>query len=179
LAQYIAIATAEWLDALPFFGEPIANNFLNSSTLGGRFFTLMVFVHIFAPLFILLFMWVHIQRHARARVNPPWPLAAGTGVMLIALSLLHPAVSQAPADLNVVPGELGFDWYYLFAYALLDSIPGGQLWLIIFGGFLLQKVNGPLLGLVVLIAIKIIFDLRVHTREHRQLSATMPPAPDP
>ena len=137
LAQYIAIATTEWLDVLPFFGEPIANNFLNSSTLGGRFFTLMVFIHIFAPLFMLLLMWVHIQRHANARVNPPRPLAIGTAVMLIALSLLHPAVSQAPADLDVVPAAVGFDWFYLFAYKLLDVIPGGQLWLYIIGGFLL------------------------------------------
>ena len=137
LAQYIAIATAEWLDTLPFFGEPIANNFLNSSTLGGRFFTLMVFIHIFAPLFMLLLMWVHIQRHARAKVNPPRPLAIGTAVMLVALSLLHPAVSQAPADLDVVPAEIGLDWFYLFAYTLLDWIPGGQLWLIIVGGFVL------------------------------------------
>jgi quinol-cytochrome oxidoreductase complex cytochrome b subunit len=48
LAQYIAIATSEWLDTLPMFGEPIANNFLNSATLGNRFFTLMVFIHIFS-----------------------------------------------------------------------------------------------------------------------------------
>jgi ferredoxin/coenzyme F420-reducing hydrogenase delta subunit len=135
LAQYIAIATAEWLDALPIFAEPIANNFLNSTTLSGRFFTLMVFIHIFVPLFMLLLMWVHIQRHARARVNPPKPLAIGTMLMLVALSLWHPAVSQAPADLDVVPGELGFDWFYLIAYPFLDTIPGGQLWLIIVAGF--------------------------------------------
>jgi ferredoxin len=137
LAQYIAIATAEWLDALPFFAEPIANNFLNSSTFSGRFFTLMVFIHIFVPLFMLLLMWVHIQRHARARVNPPKPVAIGTAVMLVALSLLHPAVSQAPADLDVVPTELGFDWFYLVAYPFLETIPGGQLWLIMIAGFLL------------------------------------------
>jgi ferredoxin len=137
LAQYIAIATAEWLDALPFFGEPIANNFLNSTTLSGRFFTLMVFIHIFAPLFMLLLMWIHVQRHAGARVNPPKPLAIGTAVMLTLLSLVHPAVSQAPADLDTVPGELGFDWFYLAAYPLLDVVPGGQLWLIVFGGLLL------------------------------------------
>ncbi|MDH3531648.1 MAG: hydrogenase iron-sulfur subunit [Gammaproteobacteria bacterium] len=137
LAQYIAIATTEWLDTLPFFAEPIANNFLNSGTLGGRFFTLMVFIHIFVPLFMLLLMWVHIQRHARARVNPPRQLAIGTAITLLVLSLVHPAISQAPADLDVVPAELGFDWYYLFAYPLLDSIPGGQLWLYTFGGMLL------------------------------------------
>ncbi|MDH4072879.1 MAG: hydrogenase iron-sulfur subunit [Gammaproteobacteria bacterium] len=137
LAQYIAIATAEWLDTLPFFAEPIANNFLNATTLGDRFFTLMVFIHIFAPLFMLLLMWVHIQRHARGRVNPPRPLAIGTGIVLVGLSLVHPAVSQGPANLDIVPAEVGFDWFYLPAYALLDIMPGGQLWLVIFGGLLL------------------------------------------
>jgi quinol-cytochrome oxidoreductase complex cytochrome b subunit/coenzyme F420-reducing hydrogenase delta subunit len=140
LAQYIAIATTEWLDTLPMFGEPIANNFLNSTALGDRFFTLMVFIHIFAPLFMLLMMWVHIQRHAHARVNPPRPLAIGTAVTLIVLSLLHPATSQAPANLDVVPTELGFDWFYLVVYPLLDIIPGGQLWLIIFGGLLVTAL---------------------------------------
>ena len=137
LAQYIAIATSEWLDALPIFGEPIANNFLNSTTLGDRFFTLMVFIHIFAPLFLLLLMWIHIQRHSEAKVNPPRPVAAGTAISLLALSLLYPARSQGPADLDAVPIALNLDWYYLFAYPLLDVIPGGWLWLFVAGGSVL------------------------------------------
>ena len=136
LAQYIAIATAEWLDTLPFFGQPIAANFLNATTLADRFFTLMVFIHIFAPLFMLLLMWVHIQRHAGAKVNPPKPLALGTAGIMLLLSLVHPAVSQGPANLDVVPAVVGLDWFYLFAYPLLDVIPGGQLWLIVVGGLL-------------------------------------------
>ena len=140
LAQYIALATTEWLDTLPLFGEPIANNFLNSTTLGGRFFTLMVFIHIFVPLFMLLMMWVHIQRHSQAKVNPPKPLAIGTLVALTALSLVFPAVSQAPADLDVVPTTLGFDWFYLALYPLLDVIPGGQLWLYLIAGFILLSI---------------------------------------
>ena len=134
LAQYVAIATSEWLDTLPFFGEPIANNFLNSSVLGDRFFTLMVFMHIFAPLFMLFLMWLHVQRHARARVNPPRSLAIGTGVALLVLSLVYPALSQGPADLDVVPATVNLDWYYLAAYPLLDVIPGGQLWLVLVVG---------------------------------------------
>ncbi|MGI9222013.1 MAG: hydrogenase iron-sulfur subunit [Woeseiaceae bacterium] len=139
LAQFIAVSTAEWLDALPFFAEPIANNFLNSTTLSGRFFTLMVFMHIFAPLFMLLLMWVHIQRHAQAKVNPPRPLAIGTLLMLLALSFVHPATSQGPADLDVVPVSVGLDWFYLAGYALLDFVPAGTLWLLaaVAGAFLL------------------------------------------
>ena len=135
LAQYIAIATSEWLDTLPFFAEPIANNFLNGTTLGGRFFTLMVFIHIFAPLFMLLLMWIHVQRHSSPRVNPPMPLAAGTLVALVVLSLVYPAVSQGPADLDAVPATVNLDWFYLAGYPLLDVVPGGQLWLYLSAGF--------------------------------------------
>jgi coenzyme F420-reducing hydrogenase delta subunit/ferredoxin len=133
LAQMIAVATTEWLDVLPFFGQPIANNFLNSTTLSDRFFTLMVFMHIFAPLFMLFLMWIHIQRHAQAKVNPPRALAIGTALTLLTLSLLYPATSQGPADLDVVPAVVGLDWFYLYAYPLLDVIPGGQLWLLLVG----------------------------------------------
>ena len=139
LAQMIAISTAEWLDTLPLFGEPIANNFLNSTTLSGRFFTLMVFMHIFAPLFMLLLMWVHIQRHSQAKVNPPRPLAIGSMLMLITLSLVYPATSQGPADLDAVPTTVGLDWFYLAGYALLDVLPGGVLWIlaVVVGAFLM------------------------------------------
>jgi len=134
LAQLIAIATTEWLDSLPLFGVPIANNFLNSTTLSDRFFTLMVFIHIFAPLFMLFLMWIHIQRHAQARVNPPRPLMISTALMLLGLSLLYPALSQDPANLDLVPANVALDWYYLAVYPLLDVIPGGQLWLVLVGG---------------------------------------------
>jgi ferredoxin/coenzyme F420-reducing hydrogenase delta subunit len=137
LAQYIAVATSEWLDTLPFFAEPIANNFLNSTTLGGRFFTLMVLIHIFAPLFMLLLMWVHVQRHSGARVNPPRSLAIGTMAALVLLSIVYPAVSQGPADLDVVPATVNLDWFYLAGYPLLEVVPGGQLWLYVVGGFAL------------------------------------------
>ncbi len=137
LAQYIAITSAEWLDALPIFGEPIANNFLNSETLGDRFFTLMVFIHIFAPLFLLLLMWVHIQRHSHARVNPPRALAIGTGITLVVVSLVSPATSHDAANLDVVPATVNIDWFYLNVFPLLDFVPGGQLWLVVAGSSVL------------------------------------------
>lgn len=137
LAQYIAIATTEWFDTLPFFGEPIANNFLNSTALGDRFFTLVMFIHIFAPLFMLVLMWIHISRFARAKVNPPRPIMIATAIMLLGMSFLYPATSQGPADLDVVPASVGLDWFYLSLYPLLDYIPGGSLWLIVVGGSVL------------------------------------------
>jgi len=137
LAQYIAIASTEWLDTLGIFGESIARNFLNQENLGGRFFTLMVFIHIAVPLFMLLVMWIHIQRQRNARVNPPIGLAVGTLGMLLVLSFIKPAVSQAPANLDRVAAVVNFDWFYLVAYPLLDRLPGLTLWALAGGATLL------------------------------------------
>jgi ferredoxin/coenzyme F420-reducing hydrogenase delta subunit len=137
LAQYVAIATTEWLDSIGIFAEPIARNFLDSERLSGRFFTLVIYMHIALPLLMLLFMWVHISRHAHARVNPPRELALGTLGALVALSFAWPALSQAPADLDRVPLRLGFDWFYLAVYPLLERFDGATLWLLLVGGTVL------------------------------------------
>ena len=100
LAQYIAIATAEWLDWLPVFGVPIARNFMTPDNLDSRFFTLLIFMHIVVPLFLLLAMWIHLQRVSRPKVNPARGLAIGSMAALLALSLAWPAVSQTPAGGN-------------------------------------------------------------------------------
>ncbi|MDH3658493.1 MAG: cytochrome b N-terminal domain-containing protein [Alphaproteobacteria bacterium] len=128
LAQYVAITTSEWLDRLPIFGEPIARNFLSSELLDDRFFTLMIFIHIAAPLILLIILWIHLQRVARPKINPARGLAIGTMITMLALSLIKPAVSQGPADLNSVPAVIGLDWYYLGLYPLFERWPGIASW---------------------------------------------------
>ena len=135
LAQYVAVVSGEWLDALPLFGQSLARNFLNAPALSSRFFTLMAYVHIAAPLLMLLFMWVHIQRHARARVNPARGLGVAVLAALTVLSLAWPALSQAPADLDRVPATVGLDWFYLAAYPAIQRLGAAEVW--IAGGALL------------------------------------------
>jgi quinol-cytochrome oxidoreductase complex cytochrome b subunit/Fe-S-cluster-containing hydrogenase component 2 len=136
LAQYVAQTTAELFDALPIFGEPIARNFVNEAALSNRFFTLMSFLHIAAPLLLLLFMWVHIQRHAAARIQP----ARGLGLLvlgsLLVLSVAVPAVSQARANLDAVPAVVGLDWFYLSAYPLVQAWGGAATWQALGGALL-------------------------------------------
>jgi ferredoxin/coenzyme F420-reducing hydrogenase delta subunit len=129
LAQYVATTTAQWLDALPIFAEPISRNFLDNASLSGRFFTLMVYLHIAAPLLMLLFMWIHIQRYNHARVNPPRRLMAAVLGGFTALSLVMPAVSQPPADLDQLATHVGLDWFYLAPYPLIDKFGPGTLWI--------------------------------------------------
>lgn len=128
LAQYVAIVSTEWLDKLPFFGQPIARNFLSPDTLESRFFTLMIFMHIAVPLIALFVLWLHLQRVAKARINPPRGLVLGAGLSMLVLSLVHPAMSQGQADLAQVPGRIALDWFYLPAYPLIETLPGPVTW---------------------------------------------------
>jgi ferredoxin/coenzyme F420-reducing hydrogenase delta subunit len=136
-AQYVAVASTDFLDALQIFGEPIERNFLDHASVSDRFFTLMVYMHIAAPLLMLLFMWIHIARHARARVAPARGLGAAILLSLLALSLLHPALSEPQADLDRVPETVAFDWFYLPAYPLIGRWGAAAVWLGIAGLFAL------------------------------------------
>lgn len=137
LAQYVALVTSELLDWLPIFGEPIARNFIATGTLTSRFFTLMVFMHVAVPLFLLFIMWVHILRISRPKVNPPRALALMSLMALIAVSFWKPAVSQGHVDLARAPVEVGLDWFYLPLYPLTDFWGRGAVWALLAAFFLM------------------------------------------
>ena len=134
LAQYVAIASSELLDVLPIFSDPMARNFLTNESVSDRFFTLMAFLHLIGlPIFLLFAIWLHLLRISRPVVNPPLGLVVGSLAALIVLSLWQPALSQAPADFSQVPTEIGFDWFYLLAYPLLDYGSPALMWLVLVG----------------------------------------------
>jgi ferredoxin/coenzyme F420-reducing hydrogenase delta subunit len=128
LAQYVALVSSELLDWLPIFGEPIARNFVSTGTLTSRFFSLMVFMHVAVPLFLLFAMWIHILRISRPKMNPPRTLAVMSLVALIAASLWNPAVSQGHVDLAKAPAAVGLDWFFLPLYPLTDLWGNGAVW---------------------------------------------------
>lgn len=136
-AQYVAIAGSELLDWLPIFGEPIARNFLSNGSLSDRFFTLLIFMHIAIPLFLLFIMWIHILRISRPKMNPPRALALVMLVALVAVSVWKPALSQGPADLGKVPNDVGLDWFYVTLFPLADLWSRGAVWAVL-GGFTLM-----------------------------------------
>jgi coenzyme F420-reducing hydrogenase delta subunit/ferredoxin len=137
LAQFSLIATAEWLDWLPFFGEPLVRNFIVGDSVSDRFFSLLIFLHIGIPLVLLLGMWVHIQRISRPRTNPPRALAFGLAAALAVLALAKPALSQAPADLAIVPDVLDLDLLYLAIHPALYASSAAALWALASGATLL------------------------------------------
>ncbi len=134
LAQYVALASMEWLDWLGIFGEPLANNFLTTGSLADRFMTVMLFMHISMPLILLFIMWVHVSRLQYPKINPPAGVAVGILGMLVVLSLLKPALSQGPADLSIVPASVDLSWFFMLFFPLIEEYGAGPLWIAMIGG---------------------------------------------
>ena len=137
LAQFSAIATTELLDWLPFFNEPTARNFLAPDTINDRFFTVLVFIHIGIPLMLILGLWAHVNRISRVDYLPSRRLMLGTLASFLVLALVKPALSEAPANLAVVPANLPLDWFILFIHPLTDITSPAAVWSLIFGATIL------------------------------------------
>lgn len=140
LAKFLVVATAEWFDWFPIFGKSLASNFLFQSNISDRFINMLSLTHIFLPLLLYLFMWLHTKRMNHAETNPPRQLVIGTLLALIVLSLAKPALSHAQADLSLISGAINLDWFYMAFYPLIYSWSPGAVWALIFGITLLLLV---------------------------------------
>jgi len=131
LGQFVAVRSTEWLDWLPIFSEPSARNFLTNTSVSDLFFRLILIGHIALSVFVFVALLMHVKNISRAMTSPPRNLAIGTLLFLLILSLLEPVVSQARADLSVVPSILNIDWFYMFLYPLMDLWSMGGAWALV------------------------------------------------
>ncbi|MBK7282197.1 cytochrome b N-terminal domain-containing protein [Candidatus Aalborgicola defluviihabitans] len=127
-ALYSVNATAEWLQALPLFSDLLTRNFLTATSLTDRFFSLVVFMHIGLPLFLLAGVWIHIQRVSNVRIWPPKTLTIGTIAMFTILALLVPAESMGPANTGRLPTHIDLDWFYLLLHPAVDWLSAVGVW---------------------------------------------------
>ncbi|MGD2111796.1 MAG: hydrogenase iron-sulfur subunit [Gammaproteobacteria bacterium] len=140
LGLYVAALSSQLMDALPVMTGSMARDFL-AGQLTDRLFTLMGFLHLLGqPILLVVFIWLHVKRLSHVEITAPRGLAAGSLLALLALSLLAPATSHAPANLSSVPAVLKLDWFYLNVYPLLDQWTAGQVWLLTTGVTLLLMV---------------------------------------
>ncbi|MFO1465518.1 MAG: FAD-binding oxidoreductase [Steroidobacteraceae bacterium] len=141
LAQFVTVSTFELLDWLPGFGGNLIRNVIYPDSITDRFFSLLAFLHIGAPLLTLLLMWVHVQRVPKVSTNPPRPIAIGMLATMLLLALWQPVLSQGgTADVTRAVPRVALDWFYLSVYPLVHSMPLGWLWAALMGFTLLLVV---------------------------------------
>lgn len=131
--QYSAVATAELLDVLPIFSDPMARNFVAPEMMNDRFFSLLVFMHIGLPLLLVLAVWAHVHRISSVVHLPRRRLALGLGSALVLLSLLFPVVSGQPADLAREPVRIGLDWFFLLLHPATEHSSPAIVWSVLLG----------------------------------------------
>ncbi|MCW5657189.1 MAG: 2Fe-2S iron-sulfur cluster binding domain-containing protein [Burkholderiaceae bacterium] len=134
LAQFVIVASFEWLDWLPGFGGTLVRNFIYADSVNDRFFSLLAFMHIGIPLVVLLLMWVHVQRVPKARTNPPRPLMWSVALTLLVAAAAAPVASQGgAAQLERAVTDVRLDWFYLLVFPLLYQWPLGAVWALLGG----------------------------------------------
>jgi CDP-4-dehydro-6-deoxyglucose reductase, E3 len=141
LAQFVTVASFEWLDWLPGFGGALIRNFIYDASVSDRLFSLLVFIHIGVPLVTLLLLWVHVQRVPKASTVPPRPMAIATAVTLLLLALVQPVLSQGgAAQMATAPTVLQLDWFLLGIYPLIYAWPIAGVWALVLGATALLLV---------------------------------------
>lgn len=136
-ALFVATGIAEWAGWLPGIGDAMVRNFITEEALSDRLFSLLIFLHIGIALFVLLGLWVHLQRITRPVTQPQRRVAWSLAFTLLALGAATPALSTAPADFARVSASVPVDWFYTGWLALMHATSPAALWAVLGLGTLL------------------------------------------
>ncbi len=140
-AQVIAIKTAQLLNDIPIFVEPPQRSFLSNAAVDMMIFFVLLLGHLAISFIVIgILIAIHISRNARPGIKPPKALAAALLLVLLILSIISPATSAPPADMERMPINTPFDWLYLFIYPLSSFLPKSAFWITSVGGTLLLFV---------------------------------------
>ncbi|MBI5194433.1 MAG: hydrogenase iron-sulfur subunit [Nitrospirae bacterium] len=127
-AQMIAQFTTEFLDHLPIFKGTLSLSFAKDQLVTGMFFFIALLVHLFIPVFLFFLLWVHVMRLSKPVLTPPRNMAYMIGGFILLLSIVKPVVNLLPANSRKIIAITGIDWFYLFIFPVINSIPVWLTW---------------------------------------------------
>jgi len=127
-AQSIAVGSAKMLDVLPVFTDPLSRSFVTDESVNSLLFFVVFFIHMIIPLAMVVAMWLHITRLARARYLTSKVMTIWVLALLLLLCIAYPATNEAPAQMTAIAERFTMDWWYLFPIPLIDRLSAGALW---------------------------------------------------
>lgn len=91
-------------------------------------FVIILFLHVFLPLFAFVGVYIHVIRNNRARWwSPRWAMIQSAAGLLL-LALLAPVQSAAPADFSRIVVSAPMDALYLGFLPMIDKIGNIIFW---------------------------------------------------
>jgi len=133
-AQTLAIGTAQILEFIPIFTEPMSRTFLTDEGVSTGLFFMIFFFHMMLPLAMGVALWIHISRMNRAKFLTSLPMGLWLTATLFVVALVFPATSAEQAKMAVHAQEFTSDWWYLLPMALTERLSGGLLVALLLGG---------------------------------------------
>ncbi len=91
-------------------------------------FVIILFLHVFMPLFAFVGVYIHVLRNSRARWWAPRWIMAQSVIGLVVLSLLAPVKSAAPADFGSIVASAPMDALYLGFLPMIDRMGDAVFW---------------------------------------------------
>ena len=127
-AQSVAVGSAKLLDVLPVFTDPLSRSFVTDEGVNSLLFFVVFFIHMIIPLAMVVVMWLHITRLARARYLTSRVMTIWVSALLLLICVAYPATNEAPAQMTAIAERYTMDWWYLFPMPLIDRLSAGALW---------------------------------------------------
>jgi len=127
-AIMIAVGSAKLLDVLPVFTDPLSRSFVTDEGVNSLLFFVVFFIHMIIPLAMVVVMWLHITRLARARYLTSRVMTIWVLALMLSICVAYPATNAAPAQMTAIAGRFTMDWWYLFPMPLIDRLGAGALW---------------------------------------------------
>lgn len=145
-ALLIALKTAQLLDDIPIFIEPPPRTLLSAATMSQMLFFILLLAHIGITLVgMSILAGIHVSKTARPTLKPPRAIIFVILIFISLLSLIVPATSAPPVNMDRVPVDVPLDWFYLFIYPLASILPKGAFWFTAIGSTMLLFI-APWLG---------------------------------
>ena len=132
-AQFIAFLSARFLESLPVLGIPVGLNFAVEKLLSDQFFYIVLFIHFSSIVVITLLLGLHVDRISRPEITPPRPILWSVLAVLLVISIVKPAVSDAMANLKRLPMDISLDVFYMFVYPLFNYLSEEAIWVLLAG----------------------------------------------
>jgi ferredoxin len=145
-AQQVAVASMQFMDGLPIFGEPMSRLYLADRLVPSLLFFVVFFLHMLLPLMIAVGLIVHLLRLNRVRLFPTRGLMVALTVGVGLASILVPAPLDAPARMAVKAESFTVDAWYLTPLALALRLQSAGLWLALGGGMVVGGLIPWMLG---------------------------------
>jgi len=127
-AQSVAVGSAKLLDVLPVFTDPLSRSFVTDEGVNSLLFFVVFFIHMIIPLAMVVVMWLHITRLARARYLTSRAMTIWVLALMLLICVAYPATNEAPAQMTAIAEHFTMDWWYLFPMPLIDRLGAGALW---------------------------------------------------